>query len=135
MAKESKILSTPSHDHEMPVELTANHMVRQGYTRVRASHTNRFTACDQIGEYIPDVTAFYGNAGVVAEAESRDGLVQAHTEAQWKTFYGHVNRVGGHFIAVVNKSDEVAARSLLTRVCGSASNVRLWTCFRFSVSP
>jgi hypothetical protein len=82
MAKESKILSTLSHDHEMPVELTANHVVRQGYTRVRASHTNRFTACDQIGEYIPDVTAFLGNAVVVAEAESRDGLVQAHTEAQ-----------------------------------------------------
>ncbi len=121
-------MSVPSSQaHDSLVEMTANHMVAQSYTRVRASHTDRFAACDQIGDYVPDVTAFYSNAFVVAEAESRDGLAQAHTEAQWRTFHSHVSRTGGHFIAVVSKADEAAARALLARVCGSASNVRLWT--------
>lgn len=107
--------------------LAADCMAAQGYTRVRASHTDRFAACDQIGDYIPDVTAFSGSISVVAEAESRDGLALAHTEAQWKTFHKHTNQVGGCFIAVVNKSDEAAARALLTRVCGSADNALVWT--------
>lgn len=117
----------PSHAHDKLVELTANHMVSQGCTHVRASHIARFAACDQIGDYIPDVTAFVGDVFVVAEAESRDGLAQAHTEAQWKTFHSYASRYGGRFVAVVNKSDEASARALLTRVCGNAANTRVWT--------
>ncbi len=119
-------MSAPiSHDHL--IELTADRMVSQGYTRVRASHIVRFTACDRIGDYIPDVTAFSGNTFAVVEAESNDGLGQAHTEAQWKTFHKHANHVGGHFIAVVNKANETAARALLAQVCGPASNAQVWT--------
>ena len=113
--------------HDRLVELTADQLVSQSYTRVRASHVARFTACDQIGNYIPDVTAFHGTTLVVVEAESSDGLALAHSQAQWKTFYNHANQSGGHFIAVVNKSDETAAQTLLAQVCGSASNAHLWT--------
>ena len=103
----------------------AYHMVSQGFTHVQASHIVRFTACDQIGDYIPDVTAFVGDVFVVAEAESHDGLVQAHTEAQWETFHSYASRYGGRFVAVVNKSDEAAARTLLMRVCGNSANAQV----------
>lgn len=119
-------MSTPI-PHDRLVEMMADGLVSQGYTRVRASHPNRFNACDQISDYIPDVTAFFGSTFVVVEAESSDGLGEAHTEAQWRTFHKHANQVGGHFVAVVNKSDEAEARALLTRVCGNAANVRVWT--------
>ncbi len=119
-------MSTPT-SHDRLVVLAADYMAAQGYTRVRASHTDRFAACDQIGDYIPDVTAFSSSTFVVVEAESRDGLALAHTEAQWRTFHKHANQVGGHFIAVVNKTDEAAARVLQTRICGNAANVRVWT--------
>lgn len=119
--------TAPSHAHDRLVELTAKHMVSQGFTSIRASHIARFTACDQIGDYIPDATAFVGGVFVVAEAESHDGLVQAHTEAQWKTFHSYASRYGGRFVAVVNKSDEAAARTLLVQVCGNSANARVWT--------
>ncbi len=119
--------ATSSHDHDKLVEMTASRMVNQGFTRVRSCHGDRYMACDQIGDYIPDTTALSGIAPVIAEAESREGLTEAHTEAQWKTFHSHANRVGGWFVAVVNKSDEAAAKVLLNRVCGIATNVQLWT--------
>ncbi len=126
--KGEKTLSAPiSHDHDKLVALTAACLINKGYTRVRACHVARFTACDQIGDYIPDVTAFNGNILVIVEAESRDGLAQAHTAAQWKTFHSHASRVGGYFIVVVNKSDEITARALLTQVRGSATNAQVWT--------
>lgn len=125
--KETRLTTIPLHEHHKLVELAADHMIALGYTRVRASHLDRFTACDQIGSYIPDVTAFSGSAFVVAEAESRDGLALAHTEAQWKTFHNQANNAGGFFVAVVNKSDVLAANALLKQVCGSAANVDVWT--------
>ncbi len=125
-AKESKILSTPI-PHDRLVEMTAERLASHGCAHVRASHPNRFRACDQIGDYIPDVTAFSGSTLVVVEAESSDGLGETHTEEQWRTFHNHASRVGDYFIAVVNKADEATARALLTRVCGNAANARLWT--------
>lgn len=117
-------MSTLAHD--TLIEMTAARLVDLSYSRVRASHIARFNACEQIGSYIPDVTAFHGSTLVVMEAESHEGLTQAHTEAQWKTFHAHASRVGGFFVAVVNKADEHAARTLLTQVCGTASNAHLW---------
>ena len=119
--------TSSSHDHDNLVEMTTAHMVSQGFTRIRSCHSDRYTGCAQIGDYIPDTTALSGAAPVIVEAESREGLAEAHTEAQWKTFHSHANHVGGWFIAVVNKSDEAAAKVLLNRVCGSAANTRVWT--------
>ena len=109
------------------VELTADKMVHLGYTRVRASHIDCFTACDEIGGFIPDATAFSGSVFVIAEAESQDGLAASHTVEQWKSFHAQANRLGGFFAAVVNNADGPAAKALLKQVCGSATNVDVWT--------
>lgn len=127
MAKGTELPVNTSLDHDKLVALTAARLVDQSYSRVRASHIARFTACEQIGDYIPDVTGFNGSTLVIVEAESRDGLAQTHTSEQWAAFYRHANRVGGYFIAVVNKSDEVTARALLVQVCGNVANVQVWT--------
>ncbi|MGI4788292.1 MAG: hypothetical protein ACRYFS_05525, partial [Janthinobacterium lividum] len=66
--------TTSIYEHDKLVEMTAAHMVNSGHTRVRASHSDRFTICDQIGDYIPDATALSNGLFVVAEAESHDGL-------------------------------------------------------------
>jgi hypothetical protein len=113
--------------HGRLVELTAERMVHLGYTRVCASHINRFTACEEIGGFIPDATAFSGSAFVIAEAESQDGLAASHTVQQWTSFHAQASRLGGFFVATVNKSDEPAAQALLKQVCGSATNVDVWT--------
>ncbi len=118
-------MSTLAHD--TLVELAANTLQSQGCTHICASHISRFPACSQISSHIPDVTAFSGSTLVIVEVESREGLAQAHTAEQWETFHSHASRVGGHFIAVVNKMDELAARALLTQVCGNAANVQVWT--------
>lgn len=116
-----------SLDHDKLVEMTATRLVDLGYSRVRASHIARFSSCEQIGDYIPDVTAFNGSTLFIVEAESREGLAQTHTSEQWKAFHSHANRVGGHFIAVVNKSDEIAAHALLTP-CSRLAHAGLRKC-------
>lgn len=118
-------MSTPL-SHDRLVELTAERMVHFGYTRVCASHISRFAACDKIGRFIPDATAFSGPTFVIAEAESQDGLAASHTVEQWTSFQAQASRVGGFFVASVNRTDEAAARALLKQVRGSATNADVW---------
>lgn len=126
MAKESKLATPTRHDHDYLVALTAAKMRSNGMTHIKASHIANFSQCSQIGDYIPDATAFIGNAIVIAEAESQEGLAAAHTTDQWEAFHANSTRYGGHFIAVVNKADETTARTLLIQVCGGAANAILW---------
>ena len=133
-------MSTPL-SHDRLVALTAEKMVHLGYTRsatlarlhslgytrIRASHIDRFAACDKIGGFIPNATAFSGTGFVVAEAESQEGLTASHTVEQWRSFHAQASRLGGCFVAAVNKSDAPAARALLKQVCGSATDVDVWT--------
>ncbi len=119
-------MSTPL-SHDRLVALTAEKMVHLGYTRIHASHIDRFAACDKIGGFIPDATAFSGNVFVIAEAESQEGLTASHTVEQWKRFHAQARRLGGFFVAAVNTSDAPAARTLLKQVCGSATDADVWT--------
>ncbi len=125
-AAEEQNLSTPL-SHDRLVELTAERMVHLGYHRVCASHIDRFTACDKISGFIPDATAFSVSVLVIAEAESREGLTASHTVEQWTSFHAQASRLGGFFVTAVNKSDEPAAKALLKQVCGSATNIDVWT--------
>jgi O-methyltransferase involved in polyketide biosynthesis len=118
-------MTTSSLNHDQLVVATIAEMKRQGMTRICADHLPGYVQPDQIGVFIPDVTALTGNAMVIAEAESREGLAAAHTQAQWKAFHSHANRVGGHFIAVVNRADQAAAQTLLNQICGGAANAHL----------
>lgn len=120
-------MPTSSLSHEQLVAATVAEMKRQSMTRLYADHLPNYVQPDQIGGFIPDLTGFTGNAMVIVEAESLTGLAAAHTQAQWKAFHGHANRVGGHFIAVVNRSDENIGRILLDQICRGAANANLWT--------
>lgn len=118
--------TSTSHGHNTLVALIAALMRNKGMTRIKASHVINFDRCDEINGFIPDATAFTGNAFVIVEAESQEGLAEPHTARQWKTFHACANQAGGHFIAVVKNADEAAARNLLTQVCGNAGNAHLW---------
>lgn len=120
-------MPTSPLSHDQLVAATVAEMKRQGMTRIYVSHLPGNVQPDPISGFIPDATALSGNTLVIAEAESREGLAASHTQAQWKAFHGHANRVGGHFVAVVNESDRVTAQSLLHQVCGNSANARVWT--------
>lgn len=113
--------------HDSLVTLTARAMQDGGMTGIKAAHIDTYVQPDQIGDYIPDVTGSLRGMFCIAECESRDGLVLAHTLAQWRTFCNHAVRVVGYFIAVVAKADEAEARALLQSVAGNAQNAQVWT--------
>ncbi len=120
-------MPTSPLSHDQLVAATVAEMKRQGMTRIYASHLPGDIQPDPISGFITDATALSGNTLVIVEAESREGLAASHTQAQWKAFHGHANRVGGHFVAVVNQPDQVMTQALLHQVCGSAVNAHLWT--------
>lgn len=119
--------SQSRNTHDRLVQLTVAEMQRQGATSIRADHLTNFSQPAQVGDYIPDVTGYFGNSFTIAEAESTDMLNSEHTTAQWRTFYNAACRMNGYFIAVVAPTDRNAAASLLRNICGNAQNVRLWT--------
>lgn len=102
-------------------------MQAQGMTNIKAAHIVAFVQPDQIGGYIPDVTAFARGRLCIAECESGDGLAQAHTAAQWRAFYNQAIWADGYFIAVVAKADEAKAHDLLQSITGAVQNTFVWT--------
>ncbi len=113
--------------HDSLVTLTARAMQQNSMSDIKAAHIAGYAQPDQLGNYIPDVTGSWRGMLCIAECESRAGLAQAHTEAQWRTFYNHAAHVRGYFIAVVAKADETEAQALLQSIAGSAQNAQVWT--------
>lgn len=114
-------------EHDRLVTLAAGRMQAQGMTNIKAAHIDAFERPAQIGSYIPDVTAFAQGKPYIAECESRDGLAQAHTAEQWRTFYKQAVYADGYFIAVVAKADEAEANALLQSITEAVQNTFVWT--------
>ena len=119
--------ASSSPEHNRLIQSTVAEMKRQGMSAIRASHIPGFTQPDIIGGYIPDATAQHGTSLCIAEAETADGLADTHTVDQWTAFFNYAVKVGGYFIAVVAKADEVKARILLRQVAKDSPRAILWT--------
>jgi len=116
-----------SPEHNRLIVSTIGAMQQNGMSDIKAAHIAGYAQPDHLGNYIPDVTGSWRGMLCIAECESRDGLAQAHTAAQWRTFYNHAVCVGGYFIAVVAKADEAEARDLLQSIAANAQNAQVWT--------
>ena len=116
------------HSRARLTELIATLMVDQQFAHIKTSQVSCFAPCDQIDNFVPDVTGYAEGTFIIAATASKlDLSLGAAWLHQWTTFYNYAKRVGGHFLVIVNKADEDAAQSVLEQVCGDAANVHVWS--------
>ena len=101
-------------------------MRRKNMTQIYACLLN-YSQPATIGGYIPDVTGLYNGFAVIVEAETADGLNDAHTEAQIRAFHKSAVQRNGTLILAVNHADRLTAQRLLQQTLGTLNNTLVWS--------
>ena len=93
-------------DHDKMVKKIAYMLVKEGYEDVKAAHISNYPEPEEIDypdydePHIPDVTG-YKDYFELYEVETKDSIIEFHTEDQWSLFSTYCEENGAIFIIAV----------------------------------